>query len=98
MVINYIGVILKFIIGTQAIIVSGNSRPVMPESLIFFGLLITITGIISIVYPRLFWYLRVGRKLQGAPPQKLYLHVLRFGGVLATVLGLVIIYHALAPG
>ncbi len=72
----------------------GEQAPGMSASIMFFGIFITALGIISIIYPRIFWYLRVGRKLEGAAPGKLYLWVLRFGGILAVALGLFMIYSA----
>jgi hypothetical protein len=63
---------------------------VLPDlsSLRLFGVLLLATGILSLLRPQLFWHLRVGRKIPGVPPNKLYLIVLRFGGVLVVALGL----------
>ncbi len=71
---------------------AGESMPVLPGSILFFGIFIIVIGLISIIYPRLFWYLRVGRKLKGASPGKLYLWVLRFGGILVVAIGIFMIY------
>ncbi len=71
---------------------AGKPLPVVPDSILFFGILFTVIGAISIIYPRIFWYLRVGRKLKGASPGKLYLWVLRFGGVLVVAIGLLLVY------
>ena len=71
-----------------------GTPPVNPWSLLFFGLLVIAIGITSIVYPQLFWYLRIGRKLKEGSPSRLYLVVLRFGGVLNVAVGAVIIYYA----
>ncbi|GEM_PF-887195 len=68
--------------------------PDMPVSILFFGIFISTLGMISIIYPRIFWYLRVGRKLKGAAPGKLYLWVIRFGGILVLAMGLFMIYSA----
>ncbi len=74
--------------------VTGEPMPEMPGSIMFFGIFITVLGMISVIYPQIFWYLRVGRKLNGARPGKLYLWVLRFGGILTTAIGLFMIYSA----
>ena len=58
------------------------------SSLRLFGILILAVGILSLIRPQVFWHLRVGRKIPGVPPTKLYLQVLRFGGVLVVALGL----------
>jgi hypothetical protein len=58
------------------------------SSLRLFGVLILAVGILSLLRPQIFWHLRVGRKIPGVPPNKLYLIVLRFGGVLVVALGL----------
>lgn len=70
----------------------GKQMSDLPGSILFFGIFITVIGIISIIYPQLFWYLRIGRKLNGASPGKLYLWVLRFGGILVVAIGLFMIY------
>lgn len=57
-------------------------------SLRLFGVFILAVGILSLIRPQVFWHLRVGRKIPGVPPTKLYLIVLRFGGVLVVALGL----------
>lgn len=64
-------------------------------SLMFFAVMIMAIGLVSIIYPQLFWHLRVGRKIPSVPPNKLYLMVLRFGGILVIVLGLVMICQVL---
>lgn len=58
------------------------------SSLRLFGIIILVVGILSLIRPQVFWHLRVGRKIPGVPPNKLYLHVLRFGGALVVALGL----------
>jgi uncharacterized protein YjeT (DUF2065 family) len=58
------------------------------SSLRLFGVLILAIGVLSLLRPQIFWHLRVGRKIPGVPPNKLYLIVLRFGGVLVVALGL----------
>ncbi len=71
---------------------SGNQVPVNTGNLLFFGLFIMAVGLVSIIYPQAFWYLRVGRKLPGVPPSRLYLGVLRFGGLLVIGLAAIILY------
>jgi len=81
--------------GLQAfnlLLLSGSARPVIPESLLFFGLLILAAGVVSLIRPEIFWHLRVGRKIPGVPPVKLYLTVLRFGGLLTVALGVLFLY------
>ncbi len=58
------------------------------SSLRLFGIIILAVGILSLIRPQVFWHLRVGRKIPGVPPTKLYLQVLRCGGVLVVALGL----------
>ena len=58
------------------------------SSLRLFGIIILAVGILSLIRPQVFWHLRVGRKIPGVPPTKLYLQVLRFGGILVVALGL----------
>jgi len=62
-------------------------------SMIVFAVMIMAIGLVSIIYPQLFWHLRVGRKIPSVPSNKLYLLVLRFGGILVVVFGLVMIYQ-----
>ncbi len=76
----------------NTILAVGETLPEVPESIMFFGIIFIIIGMISILYPQFFWYLRVGRKLEGATPGKLYLWVLRFGGIMVVIVGLVIVY------
>ena len=68
--------------------------PINSGSLLFFGLLIIAIGMTSIIHPQFFWHLRVGRKIPGVPPNKLYLSILRTGGLLVVALGLALIYNA----
>lgn len=62
-------------------------------SLLFFSLFFMVIGLISIVYPRLFWYLRIGRKVRGVEPSSVYLWVLRIGGIMLFALGAFILYY-----
>ncbi len=68
--------------------------PVHPFSLVFFGIFLIIIGIVSIIHPQLFWHLRMGRKIPGVDPSSLYLIILRFGGLLTVILGLLFFYQA----
>lgn len=63
-------------------------------SLYFFGFLLIALGVFSVVRPQTFWHLRVGRKIPGVKPSSLYLFLLRFGGIMTTILGIVIILNA----
>ncbi len=67
---------------------------VNPWSLAFFGILVLIVGAVSLIYPQVFWYLRIGHKLKGVNPSRLYLLTLRFGGILTIAVGIIIIYYA----
>ncbi|HSW36681.1 MAG TPA: DUF6199 family natural product biosynthesis protein [Candidatus Limnocylindrales bacterium] len=88
---------LLFPSGTMGAVASNGNvlSPVNPDSLLFFGLFITVIGAVSALRPRLFWYLHVGRKIKDVPPNKLYLLVLRSGGVLVLFLGIYIICYVL---
>lgn len=67
-------------------------------SLYFFGILLIALGVFSVVRPQTFWHLRVGRKIPGVRPNNLYLLLLRFGGIMTILLGLVIILNARSLG
>lgn len=67
--------------------------PANTGGMVFFGLFIVAIGLFSVVYPQVFWYLRVGRKIPGVPPNKLYLVVLRIGGLLTILLGIYVIIY-----
>ncbi len=67
-------------------------------SLYFFGILLIALGVFSVVRPQTFWHLRIGRKIPGVRPSNLYLHLLRFGGVMTAILGLVVILNARSLG
>ena|GEM_PF-4095893 len=72
---------------------AGNQIENITGSLIFFSLFFMAIGLISIVYPRLFWYLRIGRKVKGVEPSSVYLWVLRFGGLMLFALSAIILYY-----
>jgi hypothetical protein len=63
--------------------------------LIFFAVVFFAIGLVSIFYPRLFWWLRVGRKLKDSSPGPLYLGTIRLGGVLVCAVALLILLKAL---
>lgn len=71
---------------------AAQGAPLNQGSLTVFGIFILIVGTISLVYPRLFWHLRIGRKVPGVEPSGLYLFMLRFGGLLVIALGLILIF------
>ena len=80
----YLGIMLE---------AASNERPSTPDiekGLLFFGIFILAIGLVSVFYPRFFWYLRIGRKIKGAAPDRLYLNVLRIGGVLVCAVALLI--------
>ncbi len=84
----------KQLLGQYACLVSDPMPPVQPYSLFFFGFLLLAVGIVSMIFPRLFWHLRIGRKVPHVEPSSLYLMMLRFGGLLTVALGLVFFYQA----
>ncbi len=68
------------------------SVPGSERGLLFVGAIVLAIGLISVINPRFFWYLRIGRRLpQGATPGRLYLNVLRFGGILACAVAVLIL-------
>lgn len=71
---------------------AADAIPFDPASIKFFGFFITAVGVLSLFRPQIFWHLRVGRKIPGVPPNRLYLMVLRFGAVLVIILGLLMIF------
>ncbi len=58
-----------------------------------FAAMLILIGLVSVVYPRLFWYLRVGRKVPWVIPSPIYLALLRFGGILVVALGVYVLYY-----
>jgi hypothetical protein len=63
--------------------------------LVFFGIVFFGTGLVSVFYPRLFWWLRIGRKVKDAVPAPLYLATIRLGGVLLCAVALLILFGVL---
>jgi uncharacterized protein YjeT (DUF2065 family) len=84
--------IYKMLTSFPALAAVTNPMPVNQNSIRLFGLIITTIGVVSLIRPQFFWHLRVGRKLPGVPPNKLYLNVLRFGAVLVIAIGLLMIF------
>jgi len=73
-----------------------NAATQAPDNIggmILFSIFIVAIGLSSVIYPQMFWYLRVGRKIPGVPPNKLYLLVLRIGGLLVILLGIYVIIY-----
>ncbi len=75
------------------VLATGNSVEEVLGGLIFFSILLIAVGLTSVFYPRLFWYLRIGRKVKDVEPSPIYLWVLRFGGLLVITLGIFMIYY-----
>lgn len=72
---------------------AGKAVQDMTGSLLFFSVMLVAIGLLSIFYPRFFWYLRIGRKVKGVEPGNLYLWVLRIGGMIVFGLGAMIYYY-----
>ena len=74
--------------GLAATAGTAEAGPDLKGTLFFFGLFMLAIGLLSIIYPRLFWYLRIGHKIkvEGVSPGRLYLAVLRIGGILVCAL------------
>ena len=78
----------------QGLLLNATAQfPAGTGGIIFFGFFIIAVGIFSVIYPQAFWHLRVGRKIPGVPPNKLYLVVLRIGGLLTILLGIYVIIY-----
>ncbi|MDY6827006.1 MAG: hypothetical protein SVV67_07500 [Bacillota bacterium] len=75
----------------EIFLAAGKNVPVPTGNLIFFGILIIAVGLASLIYPQIFWHLRVGRKVPDMAPNRAYLTLLRFGGILVIILGLVML-------
>lgn len=59
-----------------------------PGGLTLFAVLFILLGLVSVVFPKAFWHMRIGRKVPHVKPSKLYLGMLRFGGLLVVALGI----------
>jgi hypothetical protein len=55
--------------------------------------IILAIGLVSLFYPKLFWWLRIGRKAKDIPPIKAYILVLRTGGLLTCAVALYLFYY-----
>lgn len=80
-------------LAAKTILSTANQTPVDLSGVQYFGILIIIVGLVSLAFPQAFWHLRVGRKIPGVPPNRLYLLVLRFGGMLVIALGIYVITY-----
>ncbi len=87
MITNFAG------ISAAGLAAAGKQIENITGSLLFFSLFFMVIGLISIVYPRLFWYLRIGRKVKGVEPSSIYLWVLRTGGFMLFALCAIILYY-----
>ena len=67
--------------------------PVDARGLLFFGIFVLLTGLVSIIYPRFFWNIGIGRKAR-IPPPPLYLTMLRTGGLLACAVAVAMLLRA----
>jgi hypothetical protein len=84
--------IITDIINHLFLATSGNVSPDL-GGLNFFAVLIILVGLVSVIYPHLFWHLRIGRKVPHVKPSNLYLNLLRFGGILVVALGIYVIFY-----
>jgi hypothetical protein len=77
------------------LLLSAESPPVPGDArgLFFFGVLVLGTGLVSLIYPRFFWIIGIGRKAK-IPPPPMYLTMLRLGGVLACALAVAMLLKA----
>jgi hypothetical protein len=71
---------------------ANSSKPDL-GGLNFFAVFLILVGLVSVINPNLFWYLRIGRKVPHISPSKLYLGLLRFGGVLVIALGIYLLIY-----
>lgn len=67
------------------------ASPAEAGGLLYFGIFVLITGLVSIIYPYFFWNVGLGRKVR-IPPPTLYLTMLRIGGVLACAVAAVMLW------
>jgi len=67
--------------------------PIETRGLLYFGIFILITGLVSLIYPRFFWNIGIGRKAV-IPPPSLYLTMLRLGGLLACAIAAAMLLNA----
>jgi hypothetical protein len=50
-----------------------------------------IIGILNVIFPKAFWYMKTGWQFKNAEPSDLALIMIRFGGILAIVFGIFIL-------
>lgn len=62
-------------------------------SFLFLATFILAIGLVSLFYPKLFWWLRIGRKAKDIPPVPAYLMMLRIGGGLTSAVALYLFYY-----
>ncbi|WP_416150168.1 DUF6199 family natural product biosynthesis protein [Salipaludibacillus sp. HK11] len=62
------------------------------SSSILFGVVIILFGLLGAIFPQAAWYLEIGWKLRDAEPSDLALIANRVGGILASIVGLLIIF------
>jgi|GEM_PF-2067441 hypothetical protein len=60
---------------------------------IILASIILIIGLISLFFPKVFWWLRIGRRAKDIPPVPAYLFVLRIGGALTCAVALYLFYY-----
>lgn len=60
---------------------------------IIVALIILAIGLTSLLFPKVFWWLRIGRKAKDIPPVPAYLLVLRIGGALTCAVALYLFYY-----
>lgn len=63
------------------------------SSFTVLALFILAIGLVSLLYPKLFWWMRIGRKAKHIPPVTAYIVVLRIGGVLTCAVALYLLYY-----
>ncbi|OPA80312.1 hypothetical protein BVG16_06140 [Paenibacillus selenitireducens] len=58
----------------------------------FAGIIIIAIGLLNIFKPEFAWYLKEGWKVDGdSEPSDTYLTLTRFGGVVATIMGFIVL-------
>ncbi|HPU02088.1 MAG: hypothetical protein GX890_09055 [Firmicutes bacterium] len=65
----------------------GGTGPVV------LALIILAIGLVSLLSPKTFWWLRIGRKAKDIPPVPAYLMVLRIGGALTCAVAIYLLYY-----
>lgn len=67
------------------------------SSFLVLALFILAIGLLSLFYPKLFWWMRIGRKAKHIQPITAYIVVLRIGGVLTCAVALYLLYYIYFP-